>query len=267
VRTHKAIFHCHSAYSDGEFSLAELRELSLASGVRFICISDHADSFDELKLRAYLGECAELSDEKFAFINGLEYTCERNMHVLGYGMTSLINSRNPQEIIRQIKAAGGVAVIAHPPDAMFEWIESFEDLPHGIEVWNTKYDGQDAPRPQTFQMLARLQERDGAMRAFYGQDLHWRTQPRVLFNLVNCETISREKVLDAMRRGDFAGIKDEFRLPSSGRIDAELLDELGAINQRYMRRQKLFKRMKNFSGRFGKSLPKPIKARIRNLFS
>lgn len=264
---HKAIFHCHSTYSDGEFALPELRELSLAAGVDFICISDHAEAFDAAKLKNYVDECAALSDEKFGFIAGLEYNCERRMHILGYGVTSLVNTNDPQEVITHIKDAGGVAVIAHPPDEMFAWIETFETLPHGIETWNSKYDGQYAPRPDTFRLLTCLQKRDGALLSFYGQDLHWRRQPRVLFCRVECATPTRDDILQAMLRGKFEGVKDEYILPSSGVIDEALLEKFGEVNRHYMRKQKLFKRVKKMSGRIGKRLPKSLKARVRNLFS
>jgi aryl-alcohol dehydrogenase-like predicted oxidoreductase len=49
----------------------------------------------------------------------------------------------------------------------------FDPLPDGIEVWNSKYDGRYAPRPGTFEMLARTKVRRPDVRAFYGQDLHW----------------------------------------------------------------------------------------------
>ena len=37
--------------------------------------------------------------------------------------------------------------MAHPKGTMFPVIEAFEQLPQGIEVWNSKYDGRYAPRP------------------------------------------------------------------------------------------------------------------------
>src|SRR5947209_8955562 len=109
----RAIFHCHSTYSDGELTLAELRELFVAEGLDFACMTDHAEFFDDESLRAYRDECDALSDERFRFVAGLEYECERRMHVLGYGVTTLAATTDPQAVIRHIEAAGGVSVIAH----------------------------------------------------------------------------------------------------------------------------------------------------------
>src|SRR5207249_2551105 len=102
-------------------------------------------------------------------------------------------------------------------------IEAFETLPDGIETWNTKYDGRYAPRPATFALLARLKARRRDMSAFYGQDLHWRRQHRGLFTMVDAATPDRARVLDALRRGAYIGVKDGMRLPSSGDLPSHVL--------------------------------------------
>ena len=262
----KGTIHCHSTYSDGEYTLGELRDALLAAGLDFVCMTEHAEAFDEAKLGAYVAECAALSDERFRFIAGLEYECDERMHVLGYGVTSLVKTTDPQEVIRHIEREGGVSVIAHPMNSMFPWIETFESLPRGIEAWNSKYDGRVAPRPATFQLLNRLQERRPEMRAFYGTDLHWKKQYRGLLNVVRCKTLTREGVLGAMRAGDFAGVKDELELPSSGRLPVELLAKFGADNERYHRRRSLLKRAKKMSSRLGLKIPAPVKAQLRRIF-
>ncbi len=264
---YKGITHAHSTYSDGEYTLAELREIFVAADCRFACMTDHAEFFDQAKLQQYIAECERLSDEDFRFVAGLEYECERRMHVLGFGVTTLAHTKNPQEVIAHIERAGGISVIAHPMTEMFPWIESFDVLPRGIETWNSKYDGQYAPRPATFKLLQRLQKRAPEMRAFYGQDLHWQRQPRVLFNVVETDALTRDSILGAFRRGAYKGVKDEHELPSHGALDEALLARFGEINGSYMRRQKFFKRVKKLGGRFGKSLPAPIKAQIRRIFS
>src|ERR1051325_3283771 len=247
----KGAIHIHSTYSDGEFTLAQLRDVYLASGCDFVCMTDHAEFFDADKLAAYTDECRALSDDRFRFIAGLEYTCDNRMHVLGFGVTSLVATTNPQEVIRHIKGAGGIAVIAHPMDSAFAWIESFDELPDGIETWNTKYDGRNAPRPQTFQLLNRLQARQPQMRAFYGQDMHWKKQHRGLLNVLKCEAASREAVLAAFANGDYRAVKGEAELPASGQLSPELLAQFGAVNARDARKRQLIKRAKKMLDRVG----------------
>src|SRR5258708_1069727 len=218
----KAVLHAHSTYSDGEFTLSEIKQIYSQQGCSVICMTDHAESFDELKITDYIRDCAELSDERFSFIPGLEYECEQRMHILSYGSTELTHTTDPQKVIQHIEEHDGLAVIAHPKDTMFSWIESFEILPLGIETWNSKYDGRYAPRPATFDLLLRLRHPRPGMRAFYGQDLHWRKQFRGLFTQLECNSLAREAVLGALVAGAFSGVKDDFRLPSSGELSPEL---------------------------------------------
>jgi len=263
----KGVTHIHSTYSnDGEFTLSELREIFVSAGCSFACMSDHAEAFDEDKLRAYQTECDSLSDDRFRFIAGLEYSCEQRTHVLGYGVTSLMTTRNPQEVIRHIENQGGVSVIAHPKDDAFVWIETFEVLPRGIETWNTKYDGRYAPRPATFRLLNRLQDREPEIRAFYGQDLHWKKQFRGLFNLVECETLAREDILAALGGGDYFGVKGDLQLPSSGRLPESTLATFGSVHERSDRVRRLLKSANKMTRRFGVAVPAPVKSQLRRIY-
>ncbi len=258
--------HVHSTYSDGEFTLAELREVYTALGCRFVCMTDHAECFDAAKLADYVAECARLSDERFQFIAGLEFNCDRRMHVLGFGVTRLTETTDPQAVVRHIKGEGGLAVIAHPMDSAFAWIESFAELPHGIETWNSKYDGRTAPRPQTFALLNRLQQREPRMRAFYGQDLHWKRQHRGLLNRLQVDHLSRATVLGALAHGDYCATKGDLELPSSGVLSAELIARFGDLNARYARRRQWIKRAKKLIDRAGLKVPASLKAQLRRIF-
>lgn len=262
----KSAIHIHSTYSDGEFTLAELRAVYSTAGYDFICMTDHAEFFDQEKILAYVKECENLSDEKFRFIPGLEFECERRMHILGFGVTSLVKTLNPQEVIQHIKNENGISVIAHPMDTMFDWIESFKVLPDGIESWNSKYDGRFAPRPETFQLLNRLQACKPEMLAFYGQDLHWKNQYKGLFNKVNCDLLESTYLLKAMKIGDFKGVKDGLELASNGHLPSALLDNFGSINRRYHKKRKLLKKIKKTIDKFGVSIPAPIKTQLRRIF-
>src|SRR6185369_17804086 len=104
----KAAIHCHSTYSDGEFTLPELRELFTRDGYDVVCMTDHAEAFDTDKLKSYAAECDSLSDDRFRFVAGLEFECERRMHVLGYGITSLYYSKEPESIISHVEEQSDV---------------------------------------------------------------------------------------------------------------------------------------------------------------
>jgi hypothetical protein len=262
----KAALHAHSTYSDGEFTLSEIKRIFSDWGCSVVCMTDHAESFDEVKVADYVRECAALSDEQFSFISGLEYSCEQRMHILGYGVTVLAHTTDPQEVIRHIESHGGLSVIAHPKDTMFPWIETFDVLPLGIETWNSKYDGRYAPRPATFDLLLRLRQRRLGMKAFYGQDLHWKKQFRGLFTQLNCDAHSREAVLGALSAGAYSGLKDDLQLPSSGELSPELVSRFAAVHAKSDRMRRFLKAGKSAIDSLGIQVPASIKAQLRRIF-
>jgi predicted metal-dependent phosphoesterase TrpH len=258
--------HLHSTYSDGEFSLAELRDVLRAAGCSFACVTDHAEAFDAAKLAAYVDECRRLSDDTFLLLPGLEFECRQRMHILGYGVPALLGTTDPQEVIEAIGQRGGVAVIAHPKDSHFPWIESFASLPAGIEAWNSKYDGRYAPRPGTFALIRRVQERRRDLRAFYGIDLHWRKQFRRLFTFVDCPALSRKAVLQSLAGGQFVGRKGTLRLPSSGDVPQTLLRRFAHLHRLSDGLRQVVRGAKKLLERCGATVPGALKHQLRRLF-
>lgn len=262
----KGALHVHSRFSDGEFTLAELREIYLAEGCAFVCMTDHAEHLDSYAVSDYVEECQAHSDDKLRFVAGLEYECERRMHILGYGATQLANSVDPQEVIRHIDGQGAVSVIAHPKDEFFEWIEQFETLPQGIEAWNSKYDGRYAPRPGTFALIGRLQQRQPGLHAFYGQDLHWKKQFRGLFVEADCAANEPAQIIQALAHGAFRGQKADIELPSNGVVSGELLAEFGKAHGRSSSMWRALKSTKSALDRLGIPVPQSLKAHLRRIF-
>jgi hypothetical protein len=256
----------HSTYSDGEFSLAELRAKFLDAGCQLVALADHADYFDAERVAQYVQECGRHSDERFLFLPGLEFGCAERMHIVGYGVTALIDSRDPQAVIAHIREWGGVAVIAHPPEAHFANIESFSVVPHGIEAWNSKYDGRYAPRPATFELIARLRTRHPGLRAFYGQDLHWRRQYAGLFTAVDAPSTDRAQVLAALANGSFEGVKDAIRLPSDGIVSEALMSRFRIVHARSRRFRDGVKAARRILGGAVGLLPSSVKAQLRRIF-
>jgi PHP domain len=265
VRMLKGAMHVHSTYSDGEYTLPELRGIFLEAGCTFACMTDHAEHFDAEKLGRYIHECSELSDERLVFVAGLEYECENRMHILGYGATRLVETKDPELVIREIESQGAVAVIAHPKDEFFEWIEKFQILPRGIEVWNSKYDGRYAPRPGTFALLQRLRQRKPEMLAFYGQDLHWKKQFRGLWVELDSERTANG-ILRALALGRYRGLKEELALPSTGIVSEEQLLQFGRTHAFSFRMWRALKQSKQMLDRVGIRVPEALKAQLRRIF-
>ncbi|HTT25177.1 MAG TPA: PHP domain-containing protein [Candidatus Sulfotelmatobacter sp.] len=262
----KAALHVHSTYSDGEFTLAELKRIFTHEGCSVVGITDHADSFHEQKLADYTKECADLSDDQFLFLCGLEYSCEQKMHILGYGTTALVQTADPQKVIAAIEGSGGVSVIAHPKDSMFAWIENLSVLPRGIETWNSKYDGRYAPRPATFELLRRLRTLHPEMHAFFGQDLHWTRQYRGLFTHLYCDSPHREDVVKAMSQGNYVGSKGTLQLPSTGELTPELAAQFTARHAQSSRMRSAIGWAKRMVDRVGIKPPASLKSHLRKIF-
>jgi hypothetical protein len=274
----KGAMHVHSTYSDGEFTLAELRRVFLDEGCAFLCMTDHAEHLAPDRLRQYIDECQALSDDKFLFVAGLEYSCEQRMHILGYGAMQRVESQDPETVIRHIEKQGAVSVIAHPKTDFFEWIEKFDTLPQGIETWNSKYDGRYAPRPETFTLLQQLRERKPEMHAFYGQDLHWKKQFRGIFVQLDSDPTSApisaptsaltnaQGILTALAKGAYTGVKGELMLPSSGILDKELLSQFANAHAASYRMRQLMKQGKQMLDRAGIRVPESVKAQLRRIF-
>ena len=261
----KAALHVHSTYSDGELSIADLRQVYLALGCRIVCMTDHAEAFGLRSLQSYVSECRALSGDGLQFLAGMEFACRNGMHVLGFGVTSRVPSNDPQTVIRHIKDAGGIAVIAHPKITAFDWIESFDELPHGIETWNTKYDGRHAPRTVTFELLRRLRVRDPDVHAFYGQDMHDADQPRSLFTIVQSEDSTDHDILRALGSGRYFGLDGRTRLPPDGELGAPTVARLARTRVTSEGVRQVARAAKRLAERLGVPIPRPVRARARRM--
>jgi hypothetical protein len=262
----KGALHAHSKYSDGDLTLAEHRQIYLARGFSFLCITDHSEYFNSESIVKYVQELQRHSDSEFCFVPGLEYRCDRDMHILGYGATQLASTTNPESIIRHIASQDAISVIAHPKGTFFSWIEEFQTLPQGIEAWNSKYDSRYGPRPETFALVQRLRKRSPEMHAFYGQDLHWRNQFRGLSVVVDCKTLDRTAILAALRAGKYEGHKDDLRLPSSGILPEDVLAKFGEGQARSRRILQTLRSGKQILDRLGIRVPASVKAQLRRIY-
>src|SRR5574344_383355 len=122
--------HIQGCFCDGRWSPEEIVEDAHKKGYRLIAISDH-NTVDGYKKTNIL--------ENQNVIPAIEFDCWYKgvlVHILGYGIdindknllkfcaknkketeadiVRLFNHRHPKDIIKAIKTAGGIAVLAHP---------------------------------------------------------------------------------------------------------------------------------------------------------
>src|SRR5437870_713134 len=215
---HKGVLHVHSVFSDGEESLERLVETFKLAGMSFAAVSDHAEVFDEDRMRQYVALCESLSDARFLVIPGLEFALKGgSIHILGYGITRRVRFIHMEELVDGIHDAGGLAVLAHPPSGSINMIGSIKGKLDGIEVWNGRYDGTVAPRADSFQLLRRIRSLNPKAAAYGGIDLHKIGQARKpVYVRVEADRVDRDTIIGALRDGRFIVHGSNMAIPSTG---------------------------------------------------
>jgi hypothetical protein len=216
----KGVLHVHSRFSDGEESLERVVEVLKLAGMRFAAVSDHAEVFDDRRMEDYVKVCEELSGDAFLVIPGLEFALKGGtIHILGYGITRRVRFTSMDELVDGIHAAGGIAVLAHPPVGSINLIGSIKTKLDGVEVWNGRYDGTIAPRADSFQLLRRIRSLNPKTAAFCGIDLHQLAQARKLIHMeVETETLNRQAIMNALRSSCFSLHGSNIAIPASGNL-------------------------------------------------
>jgi hypothetical protein len=124
--------HIHTDCSDGRLPTQNIIEKTFNEGYKLISITDHntIDAYKSMPLANY---------KDFTVIKGIEFDCWHGytlLHILGYGIdieneellsfcaknkmateldiVRFFNKRKAKDVIKAIKNAGGIPVLAHP---------------------------------------------------------------------------------------------------------------------------------------------------------
>lgn len=225
-KTYRGALHIHTIFSDGQEPLERWAELLKAADMDFIAVSDHAESFDDVRMREYVALCRSLSEEDFLVIPGLEFSLfGGEMHMLGYGITERLRATGLEELVGAIQGAGGLAVLAHPARGAFNLISGAIDKLNGIEVWNGRYDGRYSPRPDSVQLLRQVRAANSRAWAFCGIDLHRMEHLIKLWVEVEADALEPRAIIAALAGGRFSLHSRGLVIPSTGELT--LVQELG----------------------------------------
>lgn len=143
--------HVHSTWSyDGEWELEDLARAFARRGYDAVLMSEHDRTFDDERWERFAAACATASAGGALLVPGIEYSDAKNLvHVPVWGADGFLGKDRPTaELLRAARAAGAVAVLAHPDrrDAWRTFEPAWLELAHGVEIWNRKVDGW-APGP------------------------------------------------------------------------------------------------------------------------
>lgn len=186
VYTYPGNIHIHSTYSDGSENIGQIAAEASKAGLSYIIVTDH---------ETLAGLPEEGFDHGVVVLVGAEINCRKN-HYLALGIDTLVDSNDdcPQQVIDQVRQAGGLGFIAHPFERGSRYIEKGKAYPwtdwpvfrfDGIEIWNyTSY--WRGLHPSLFRTLYLFFiDRRGAMKG----------PPRGLLRLWDCYNISGHKTV------------------------------------------------------------------------
>jgi hypothetical protein len=201
----RGIAHVHSRWSyDGCHDLAEIADMARRRRLDFVLMSEHTRTLTAETMAAFVAQCETLTRAgDVLVVPGIE--CEASpdyVHVLGYGVRTLVGDRRVGPIADGIRAAGGFPVLAHPlyRDAATHVAPDELRRLGGWEVWNGKADGCWYPSVDAVRRLADLARRGVALTPMAGADLHrLEAYPGIVLE-VECPALGAAEILAALSR-------------------------------------------------------------------
>lgn len=206
----QGIVHCHSTYSyDAKMSLRELRELFVANGVQFVCMTEHTDDLTKERAAAFLAECAALSDETFLFIPGFEVPYRR-AHILMIGIRNFFERYAPTlDVLRTWSDSASFVVLAHPVRNRFEVEDGLLEQIDALEVWNQQYEGKRVPRVRSLRLFDTLKKKKPSLVATGGIDFHRKEHFSAPLVHLEVEALREVDIIEKLKAGAFTSVSPQ----------------------------------------------------------
>ena len=195
--------HMHTTRSDGRLSYEEAVARYERAGYDFIAVTDHW-------VRSEKGTTAG----GMLLLSGCEYNIGETVqegvyHIVGVGMERAPalerTEKSPQRIIDEIRAAGGVAILAHPAWSLnsAEAVAKLTGL-CGTEIYNTTSAVPPTVRPYSGLFVDQLASLGVLLPCMGADDAHrYVNDATVCSIMVHAREKSHEAVMEAIRAGDF----------------------------------------------------------------
>lgn len=218
----RAVSHLHSTISyDGEMSVAAIATLLHLRGVHVGLIAEHVNNLTQADVDRLAAECRRYSEADLLLVPGLEFATAEGCHVLGLGCAKLIEETDPARLTAAIRAAGGLAVLAHPhPECLTADSPLVRSL-DGVEIWNTMHDGAYVPNPQSIDRWLELGRRGIDLAPLHGNDFHCRDhfkRPRLEFPDLKERPLDWPTVREAIRARRYRLSNDWLQVPADRRL-------------------------------------------------
>lgn len=222
-KRYRGFAHCHSNYSyDGKYSYAKLRELFLQKGLDFVCITEHIEYLDQVKIDAIIDDCRANSDHQFLFIPGIEMD-EFVIYFVGIDHVN-VDFSSSKSVFDSLLSVANLCVFSHPIKAKYRYPSWLMELCDGVEIWNTKHDGIHYPRKQSLSLLQLVRKKRPQALSLVGMDFHnKRDLSPANIQLQNYGQLTEDFVLNEIKQGRFMVCKDQQNIDSISSIKKELI--------------------------------------------
>lgn len=252
------LIHIHSNHSfDGQCTYAQLRELFIAQGLRFACITEHIEGLDQPAIDRIIEQCHAASDAAFLFIPGLEMDCFR---VIFLGLDPVrVDFTTDRTTFDTLRSASRLCILAHPVKTRFTYPDWLIDACDGIEIWNARHDGFHGLRPQNERLFRTLSQRKPNPVKLAGLDLHTPSDFRPLtVRLQQPGPLTAAYVLDQLQH-------NRIDICKSGQ-PIDTLNTLTRIAHRNrIRMMDLLHALHKTVAHWGLPLPRPLKRAARRM--
>lgn len=204
----EGIVHAHSRYSyDGHCTYAELRDFFRSQGLHFACMTEHIEDLQQNDIDEILRACREHSDGDFIFVPGIEMDC---FYVYFLGLKDVeVNFSNNHTVFTSLRSRAELCIFSHPIKAHYRYSQWLVDECDGVEVLNTKHDGQHYLRPQSERLYRAIKRVRPHAVAIAGMDFHSRKNyTAVRLKLLQQGPFNEQLILQALANERFVIVKD-----------------------------------------------------------
>ena len=198
---YKVGLHIHTTVSDGVKTPSEAAKIYKEAGFDAIALTDHWQYHEDDTI------------EGLNIISGCEYnlggsnSIDGVMHIVGVGMSeepNLARENSPQEVVDEIKRAGGLAILAHPAWSL-NTIDSVKDIKgfDAVEIYNSVSDVNQSSRPYSGYFTDVLANSGITYQIVATDDVHYYEDDKAKsYIMVKAKSNSAEDILDSVKKGD-----------------------------------------------------------------
>ncbi len=198
---YKVGLHIHTTVSDGVKTPSEAAKIYKEAGFDAIALTDHWQYHQDDTI------------EGLNIISGCEYnlggsdSAEGVMHIVGVGMRekpNLARENSPQEVVDEIKRAGGLAILAHPAWSL-NTIDSVKDIKgfDAVEIYNSVSDVNQSSRPYSGYFTDVLANSGITYQIVATDDVHYYEDDKAKsYIMVKAKSNSADDILDSVKKGD-----------------------------------------------------------------